>query len=70
MKSIEMVANWYSNYYSDPKTINNITAEQIKQYQSFGRSKRFKMGKKLLDKIKVTPLKDHKIDPQEILCAF
>ena len=32
-ESIEMVANWYSNYYLDPKSINNITAEQIKRYQ-------------------------------------
>jgi len=32
-ESIEMVADWYRNYYLDPKNINNITAEQIKRYQ-------------------------------------
>ena len=32
-ESIEMVADWYRNYYSEPKNISNITAEQIKRYQ-------------------------------------
>ena len=32
-EAIEMVANWYSSYYLDPKNIDNITAEQIKRYQ-------------------------------------
>lgn len=31
---IDMVANWYRNYYSNPKDIENITSEQIKRYQS------------------------------------
>ena len=32
-ESIEMVANWYINYYLDPKNIGNTTMEQIKRYQ-------------------------------------
>ena len=30
---VEMVANWYSSYQKDPKDIENITLEQIKNYQ-------------------------------------
>ena len=30
---VEMVANWYSSYQKNPKDIENITLEQIKNYQ-------------------------------------
>ena len=33
-EAVEMVANWYSSFYLDPKNIDNITADQIKKFQS------------------------------------
>ena len=30
---IEMVSNWYHDYYLDSKSIANVTAEQIQRYQ-------------------------------------
>ena len=41
-ESIEMVASWYSNFYTDPKNIENITRKQIKRYQLLS----FKRGSK------------------------
>ena len=32
-ESIEMVASWYRNYYTNSKNIDDITTEQIKRYQ-------------------------------------
>jgi CDP-glucose 4,6-dehydratase len=33
-ETIQMVANWYSNYYSNPQNIEFITKNQIKSFQS------------------------------------
>ena len=44
-ESIEMVVNWYVNYYLDPKNINNITTKQIKRYQSLAVKRDLKWAK-------------------------
>ena len=44
-ESIEMVAEWYRNYYSEPKNISNITTEQIKRYQYLAGQRGLKWAK-------------------------
>ena len=44
-ESIEMVVNWYVNYYLYPKNINNITIEQIRRYQSLAVKRDLKWAK-------------------------
>ena len=44
-ESIEMVSNWYRNYYLDSKSIGNITTEQITRYQSLAVKRGLKWAK-------------------------
>ena len=41
-ENIEMVAEWYRNYYLDPKNIYYLTKDQIKQYQHLAFKRGFK----------------------------
>jgi CDP-glucose 4,6-dehydratase len=42
---IELVANWYRNYYLDCESVNNITEEQIKRYQSLATKRELQWAK-------------------------
>ena len=44
-ETIKMVADWYSNFYSNPKNINYITNEQIKNYQHLAHKRGLKWAK-------------------------
>ena len=46
-ESIEMVSNWYHNYYSDSKNIDKVTKEQIKRYQSLAFKRGLRWAKSL-----------------------
>ena len=45
-ESIQMVSNWYRNYYLNSENISNITAEQIRRYQSLAVRRGLKWAKK------------------------
>ena len=44
-ETIEMVANWYKNYYLDRKNIANTTNKQIRKYQSLAIKRGLKWAK-------------------------
>jgi len=45
-ETVEMVANWYSNFYKNSKNIKNFTDKQIKQYELLINTRGTKWGKK------------------------
>ena len=44
-ETVEMVANWYQNFYFDPKNMDYLTNEQIREYQSLIVTRGLKWGK-------------------------
>jgi len=44
-ETVKMVANWYQNFYLDPKNIDYVTNEQIREYQSLIIIRGLKWGK-------------------------
>ena len=45
-ETVEMVANWYSNFYLDPKNVSDFTNKQIIKYEFLTTTRGLKWGKK------------------------
>ena len=44
-ESVQMVADWYRNFYLDPSNIDYLTEKQIKKYQLLAFERGFKWAK-------------------------